>query len=342
MNFNLQDWISTIESSTLSQKDKAERKYFVKRAYDNGVPVIINNKHLSLLLGLKVGILSNMVKRPASFYRSFKIPKRSGGLRDIVTPYASLLEVQQWILQNILSKFEIHKSAYAYVKGRNVAQNAYQHIGADEMLKIDLKDFFPSIKIPRVRELFKRLGYSKEIAYYLSSLCCLNGSIPQGAATSPTISNIILYNLDKRLSKLSEMYNLTYTRYADDIAISGYEIPNDFDVFIEEILEEEGFQVNADKSRYYYGKQRKLITGVVVKNDSIGLPKSFRREIKQQVHYLLKYGIMDQVKRYNDIYYIDRILGRLYYWKQIEPNNNYILKSIKEIKGKYSKTMKSL
>lgn len=342
MSYTINDWKKTIETSNLSKIEKIERMQYVESAFKNKVPIIIDTKHLSKLLGLKIGVLTSMVQSPSSFYREFKIPKKKGGYRDIVTPYKSLLEVQQWIAKHILSCFEIHPSAYAYVKGKNIAQNAKLHIGSSEMLKIDLKDFFPSIKIPRVRELFKRLGYNKEVTYYLSKLCCLKEQLPQGAASSPLISNIILFNLDKRLFKFASNNQLIYSRYADDLVFSGDAIQSDFRILVAMNIQDEGFSLNPDKTIEYSENQRKLITGVVVKKDSIRLPKDLRREIKQQAHYILKFGILDQVKRYNDIFYIDRILGRLSYWKQIEPKNEYVINTSKEIILMYKETMNNI
>lgn len=334
-NYSIKDWEESLENSSLPAKERAEKLFYVRKAYENNVPVILDLEHFSGLLGLKAGVFTNMIRKPASFYRTFTIPKRKGGLREIVTPQASLLKVQQWICENILSTFEIHNAAYAYVAKRNVAQNALLHMGCDEMLKIDLKDFFPSINIKRVRELYNRLGYSKEIAGYLSYLTCLNGTIPQGAGSSPMISNIILQNLDKRLNNFAQNQGVVYSRYADDLIFSGEQIPLNFKAIVIQNINSEGFTVNNEKVKEYSINHRKLVTGILVKKDEIRLQKSKRREIKEQVHYIEKFGILDQISRYNDIYYIDRILGRLGYWKQIEPNNEFVKYHLKKIKTMY-------
>lgn len=340
--YNIQDWEILISSSALSPKEKDGKIDLARNAFENDVPVILDLEHLSILLGIKSGVLNNMINKPASFYRQFKIPKKRGGLRDIVTPHTSLLEVQRWIAFNILSRFEIHDSAYAYVKSKNVAQNSSVHLGCTEMLKIDLKDFFPSITFPRVRELFKRLGYSKEITYYLTNLCCLNNSIPQGAATSPIISNVILLNLDKRLNNLCSNNNIRYSRYADDLIFSGADSVLKFKNLFEKNIKSEGFRINELKTKEYHSMHRKMVTGIVVGSDKISLPKSKKREIRQEVYYLLKYGILEQSKRFNDIFYVERILGRLSYWKQIETENDYVLKSIATIKIMNKELIKKL
>ena len=337
--YKISDWEKVILKSDLTEKEKVEKVFFVKKAFEHNVPVILNLEHFSSLLGIKVGVLTNMIRKPASFYRKFTIPKRKGGFREIVTPHKSLLSVQQWICKHVLSSFEIHSVAYAYVKNKNVAKNATLHIGCNEMIKIDIKNFFPSINIARVRELFNRKGYSKEISAYLAYLCCLDGSIPQGAGSSPLISNIILYNLDKRLYKLSENNGVVYSRYADDLVFSSDKFHHEFKNIVISNIKDEGFTINYEKLKEYSESHRKLVTGILIKKDQIRLQKSVRKEIKEQVYYILRYGVLDQVKRYNDIYYIDRVLGRLWYWKQIEPNNKFVKTSIKKINDNYKKIL---
>lgn len=205
------------------------------------------------------------------------------------------------------------------------------------MLKIDLKNFFPSISIARVRELFKRVGYNKDTSYYLSSLCCLNESLPQGAATSPIISNIVLKTLDNQIGRICSKQNIVYSRYADDLVFSGEIVPQNLERWIKSTINKLGFVVNDTKTTFYGNTSRKMVTGIIVGEEKIRLPKYKRREIKHQVYFLKKHKIKDQVKRYNDIFYVDRVLGRLSFWKQIEPENQFVLKSIKDIKKMYKK-----
>nr|WP_152557913.1 retron St85 family RNA-directed DNA polymerase [Nonlabens ulvanivorans] len=280
-----------------------------------------------------MGVLASMIKAPKSFYRTFKIPKKRGGTRTIVTPHNSLKEIQRWILDNILSQFMIHEAAFAYEVKKNVAMNASIHLGQDEMLKIDLKDFFPSIKSPRIRELFTRVGYSKEVSYFLNALCSLDGCLPQGAVTSPKISNIILYYLDKNLSTLCHNNEVKYSRYADDLVFSANELPINLKSIVSSSIIENGFEINYAKLTEYSSEQRKLVTGIVIKEKGLTLPRSKKLSIRNDVFFLLKYGIEDQIQKYNDIFYLDRVQGRLSYWKQIEPNNKFVLDSIDKLKS---------
>lgn len=333
--YKINEWVELIKESTLDSDEKKLRIENVKYAYANNVPVILNLDHFSALTGIKTSVIRKMIYSPKSFYRRFTIKKKRGGFREIVTPHKSLLEIQQWISLNILSTFPIHDAAYGYVKSRNIAKNATLHVGCREMLKVDLKDFFPNIGIARVRELFKRVGYSKEITYFLSKLCCLDEALPQGAATSPIISNIILKTLDRKLADISNKQKLIYSRYADDLIFSGQAIPHNIELDVKNTIVLCGFKVNDEKTTFYNRTTRKMVTGIVVGNESIKLPKYKRREIKHQVFFLKKYKIQDQIRKYNDVFYVDRVLGRLSFWKQIEPNNKFVSNSIEEIKIMY-------
>ncbi|MDC6353283.1 MULTISPECIES: reverse transcriptase domain-containing protein [unclassified Robiginitalea] len=337
--YSLDEWFNNIDESDLSSEKKELRKRDVAIAFKNEVPVIIDIDHFASLLGIKKGVLSNMIHAPNKFYREFSIPKKLGGSRKIETPHKSLLEVQRWIIRYILSKFSIHDAAFAYVKKRNAILNAGNHINSNEAFIIDLYNFFPANLASKVRQIFSSVGYNKDISFFLTNLCCLNGSIPQGAASSPIISNILFFDLDRKLTEASNSLNIKYSRYADDLAFSGESISKDFKKDVYSIIEDGGFLVNQDKIRQYVDGQPKIVTGIVV-GSKLRLPKKKRRLIKQQVHYILKYGVLNNIKRYNDLFYIDRVLGKLNFWRQVEPDNPYVTKSISQIKSMFSEVLK--
>ena len=332
MDYRLEDWYHFLNDFDIALGEKEIILKQVEISYKFGVPVILDLNHLSLLLGVKLNVLVSMINSPKSFYRTFKIPKRSGGVREIVAPRNSLLECQQFIAKEILSSFKINNSAYAYRKKLNIMKNAENHIGQDYMLKIDLKDFFGHIKINRVRELFNRVGYNKDIAYYLSKLCCLDDKLPQGAGSSPLISNIILKSMDNKFEELTEKYNWKYSRYADDLVFSSSTpIFPSLIQHIRKIIKVEGFVINEEKTRLYDPETNKIVTGLFVGKDRIRLPKRKRREIRQEVYFLKKNGILKQVEKNKDLFALERILGKLYFWKQVEPDSEFVLKSIKEM-----------
>ncbi|WP_330443035.1 reverse transcriptase family protein [Flavobacterium sp. C4GT6] len=304
----------------------------------NKVPIIFEFDHLSLLLGRQIDYLASVINSPDNHYTSFNLLKRTGGSREITIPYPALLEMQYWIYNNILKKISIDSSAHGFAKKKSIITNAKVHIGQEEILKLDLKDFFPSININRIIHIFKSLGYSNHISFYLASICSYNKSLPQGSPTSPQISNIVAKKLDKRLISLSKKLNLKYTRYADDLTFSGKHISVKTIEYITEIIIDEGFEVNKHKTRLYKKPGKRIITGVSVKKDSINIPSTYKRNLKQELYYIFKYGYEShiskkKIKKYN---YLLSLIGKVNYWLSIEPDNHYAINAKIELEKIYS------
>lgn len=290
---------------------------------EKGVPVIYDLDHLCALLGLKKYYVTSVIFCSNAYYREFRIKKRSGGYREIRAPYPSLLYMQNWIYREILLKCKVNATAHGFVKKRSILTNANVHKGQPFLLKMDLKDFFPSISINWVVQVFKDIGYTNNVAFYLASICCLDHALPQGAPTSPMLSNIVASFMDKRLYKLCQEYGYKYTRYADDIAVSGKFISPTFIEVISNTIKDCGFEVNKKKTRLYGDKGNKIITGISLANNGVRVPRNYRRELEQEIYYILKYGYDAHVKR-NKIKksnYLQSIIGKLNFWLMVEPQN---------------------
>ncbi len=242
---------------------------------------------------------------PIDHYSHFSIPKRSGGTRAISAPRPYLKAAQAKILAEILGRVEVHEAAAAFLPGRNIADNALQHAhsaegGPSVVLRIDLKDFFPSITFNRVAGVFASLGYNAGISTLLALICTesprveanFDGQksfvalgerfVPQGAPTSPALTNLLCRRLDTRLRGMAKYYDFTYTRYADDLVFSSPQpdarvISLQRGVF--KILEAEQFTVNPDKVAIMRRGSRQSVTGVVV-NGELG-PRLSRRDLKR-------------------------------------------------------------
>ncbi|HDR9803610.1 TPA: retron St85 family RNA-directed DNA polymerase [Burkholderia cenocepacia] len=293
------------------------------------LPVIFEFDHLSAILGINRQYLANMVASPESFYREFHIPKRSGEKRLIRAPHQSLLFCQRWILSNILYKIKIHRSAHGFVPGASIKSNAEPHIGSAMLLKMDLRDFFPSIPKSWVFNLFSDLGYAGNVSYYLASLCCFGDSLAQGAATSPAISNIVLKSLDNRLRRLTEKVNLKYTRYADDLTFSGNFIHCSFPSIVKNIVSEYGLSINDHKTRLKSHHGTRIVTGVSICNNTLSAPRQFKRKIKNEIHFIEKFGILSHMS-HNRIFnpnYLQSLLGRISFWLYLEPENNEAIRA---------------
>jgi retron-type reverse transcriptase len=296
---------------------------YAKRLQEKDFPVIFEFEHLSLLLGLNIDPLSRMVASPNNFYREFYIPKRNGGKRKILAPHESLLSAQRWILENILEKVKIHEAAHGFCRGKSIKSNASIHLGSDCLLKMDLKNFFPSIPISWIINVFKDIGYAPNVAYYLASLCCHNEVLAQGASTSPALSNIILKSLDNRLSKLAENSLLRYSRYADDLTFSGKKISHSFSNVVSSIVLDYGLEINSEKTRLKLHHGSRIITGISISGKRLSVPCKFKREIKNEVFFIKKFGILSHKanRKITNPNYLHSLLGKISFWLYVEPDD---------------------
>jgi len=324
---SVREWKLFFEQKGLSNNVIQQYLFYISKLLDNNVPIIFDFNHLTLLLGRQNSYLASVINSPTNHYTSFNLKKRSGGLREITIPFPALLEMQYWIFHNILRNVPVHSSAHGFSHKKSIITNSKIHVDQKQLLKIDLKDFFPSINLSRIIQVFKRLGYPNQISFYLATICSFNGYLPQGAPTSPYLSNIISFVLDKRMIALSKKFDLKYTRYADDITFSGDEIPAKFIKYVTNIVVDRGFKINQEKTRLYKNKSKRIVTGISVIGKEIKLPRTYKRELKQELHYIFKYGYYSytskkKIRKYN---YIFSVIGKVNFWLSIEPKNEYAL-----------------
>lgn len=322
-----QNWEEFFKSRGIKESYIELYLQYIKSIDKNDLPVIFEIEHLSHMIGIKYPEINSLIYGTKNFYRNFKIPKRNGGVRIIDSPYPSLMKCQRWIYTNILLKLSVHHCAYAYKKDTSIVKNASQHLGNECILKIDITDFFSSIKINWVINLFSRLGYSKKISFSLAALCCLHNKLPQGAVTSPCLSNILLYSLDERLFRLSVKLKLKYTRYADDIVFSGDNIHPNTIIYIRSIIDSFGFSINERKTKLLNNKKRKIITGIDISNNNLSLPRKTKRELRKSFHYINKFGLIGHMNslKIKNPNYIQSLEGKVRFWLQIEPDNKEAL-----------------
>lgn len=247
-----------------------------------------------------------------SHYIRFKIPKKTGGQRLISAPMPRLKEAQTWILATILEKIPVHQAAHGFRAGHSIVTNAEPHLGKEVILNVDLKDFFPSVSYRRVKGLFSSFGYSEAVATLFALLCTepdiekveLDGKtyyvtqtrrhLPQGAPTSPAITNLLCRNLDYKLYCFAEKLGFTYTRYADDLTFSasneavkkvGYILKK-----LEEIVKKEGFEVNQEKTRILRYSRQQEVTGVIV-NEKLNVSRKVLRNFRATLYQIEKDGL---------------------------------------------------
>jgi retron-type reverse transcriptase len=250
-----------------------------------------------------------------SGYVEFEIAKAKGGTRRIAAPRAKLRKVQRALLDQILAKVPTHDACHGFVVGRSTVSNATPHLGAAIVVKLDLKDFFPTVHYRRVKGLFVQLGYSAPVAAVLAGLTTYRpklpsgevvwpGILPQGAPTSPAIANLCCRRLDARLAKLAAKYGATYTRYADDLTFSFRQQPDvqlgRFLWWVDGICDAEGFVERPDKRRILRAKHQQRVTGLVV-NAGVHVPRADRKRFRAILHNCERNGLASQVKAGTDI-----------------------------------------
>lgn len=327
---------------------------YINSLTDRGLPPILSFKHLSDTLTIPAQLLYFMSFETHLFYKEFSIPKRSGGFRKISAPSLNLDEVHRWILEKILNVFTPNFSdcVIGYIQKKSIVDHIKPHIHSKQLIKFDLKNFFPSINSTDVTNIFLELGYTKSVSRIFSALTTVNNALPQGACTSPVISNIHMRKFDDHFLKFCKKNNLIYTRYADDMVISG---DGPFESILPELKKKFinfGLTLNHSKTRIYKNEsQVRFITGLILKNGLIRLPKEMRRRIRAQCHlFITKFDEITSTgldlniekipKSYRDKELIsdptfaDRIIGKLNFWLQIEPNNIYAITMKNLIKTK--------
>lgn len=320
MNLDWQNYLDMAYSSTSSKK---ELIVYANRLDATGLPVIFDFYHLCYIIGLSPLIVNKMLNSTNKFYREFSIPKRRGGVRIISTAYPSLQSCQKWIKKNILDTIKVHDCSYSYTKNKSIVDNANVHVNHPVLYKLDLEDFFKNIPIKRVVSVFRHCGYNHKVSYYLAKLCTLNGSLPQGACTSPQLSNIICKRLDNRLNSFAQKHRLVYSRYADDICLSGKFIGGFIRMVVNEIIQSERFQVNKLKEKLIIGNdKKKVITGLTVSPDGVKVQKAYKKELKLTIFKYLKYreGLSVDSGKFHPLFK-EQLIGKLNFWKMVESNN---------------------
>lgn len=240
---------------------------------------------LSACLGVSPKILSQIANAPTRHYRTFEIAKKSGGVREISSPRV-FLRVIQWFLDDfIICRLPVHSSVNSFSYRRSVLTNALPHVGQRFVGSIDIEDFFGSVTTEAVFNLLRSSGFKNRESRLISSLLTKGNSLPQGAPTSASLSNSILYRFDEDLSQFCTLSGAIYTRYADDITISAGEISDVSKCinFARELLKRYGLRVNEKKTRISSQGSQQNVTGVVV-NSRAQPSRLKRRRLRAKFH----------------------------------------------------------
>lgn len=308
---------------------------YAEPLYNKRLPIIYNLSHFSALVGYNSKFIRRAIKTNHTkfFYRKYSIPKKNGKLRFINEPLPSLKEIQKWILDNILNNIPISAYAKAYTFNRGIKDHVKYHKNQKSVLTLDIENFFNNITSDKVEKLFIDKGYSPLVSNLLSRLCTLNNSLPQGAPTSPRISNILMLSFDNEISNYckpklidGKTVQIKYTRYADDLAFSGEFEMEDITKLVNRELKKLGLNLNKDKTIEKRENQQQIISGIVV-NKKIQVPRNKRDELRQSMYYIEKYGLENHLAKIEctKSNYISHLLGIANYIVYINPNDKKTL-----------------
>lgn len=285
-------------------------------------------------------------------YKRFEITKKRGGIREIYAPATSLKIIQQKLNQVLQSVYNTKPSAHGFLPGKSILTNALPHVKKRYVLNLDLKDFFPSINFGRVRGLFMHTPYNRnhEVATTLAQICCFNGYLPQGAPTSPIVSNMLCAKLDSQLQKLAKEHRSTYTRYADDITFSTSrpKFPTGLAFFsndtgkleigdeLKTTIQENGFEINERKNRLQPYSKRQEVTGITV-NLFPNVRRDYVRDLRGMLHawqvygldaaeatYRAKYAGKHPEKERDNLSFKKVVQGKLNFLKMVKGENNRV------------------
>lgn len=278
-----------------------------------GLPTLETPAQIAKAMGITVPELRflsfSRTTSTVNHYVRFEIPKKTGGMRRISAPMRRLKAAQHWLLENILDKVSLHDAAHGFRADRSIVTNARPHVGADVVLNVDLKDFFPTLSYNRIRGMFRGLGYGEAAATIFALIASepevdeveLDGQtfyiangvrrLPQGAPTSPAITNIVCRRLDARLAGAAAKLGFTYTRYADDLTFSGPRTASPGKMLhqLRFIVGAEGFAEHPTKTRVLRRGRRQEVTGVVV-NQKLGVERETLRKFRALLFQIGKDG----------------------------------------------------
>jgi RNA-directed DNA polymerase len=327
--------------------------------------------HLCHFSGANYHFLRRVIKRQIDCYDVYTIPKRRGGSRYISAPINELKEIQRWINKFVLSNIKPHWRCFSYHSEASIYDAATEHCGSKWLIKLDIENFFDSVSEITVYKLFRDLGYKPLLSFELARISTIMpssinekmiekwvnyntksdefsysrrnvkffGRLPQGAPTSPSISNLVFKEIDENFQNFAENNNLTYTRYADDICFSSYE--KNFNRegaqrvirYCSNILRSNGYATKKVKTKIIPPGVRKVVLGLNVDHDKPKLTKVYKKRLESHIWGIEKFGAIEHAKhkKFDSVFgMLEHVLGLINHAKLVE--HGYAV----EIKNKFN------
>ena len=280
-------------------------------------------------LGFSAKTLYGLSNNLEKHYHNVLIPKRDGSKRKLSVPDLILKRVQRSIADNILVQYPVSKYAKAYKIGGSVQHNAQPHVGKKKILKLDIEGFFDHILYSQVENIvFCEEKFAEPIRVLLTMLCYYKESLPQGAPTSPAITNIVMYDFDQTVGAFCNDRGISYTRYCDDMTFSGDFDEREVIAFVKGELCKLGLFLKNRKTAVVPASKRQTVTGIVV-NEKLNITKEYKKNIRQEMYYIQKFGVEDHLKRMDVAdkqQYVLSLRGRIAFVLQTTPNDGEFVK----------------
>ncbi len=259
-------------------------------------------------LGIADAELKKIKYYRLQMYQKFDISKSNGKTREILAPDLRLKHLQRQLLPLLEQLYRVRNPVHGFVKDKSVVSNARAHLGRKHMLNLDIEQFFPTIKEARVVGVLTSIGVDEEVAEMIGDICCVQAHLPQGAPTSPVLSNMVCFRLDRELLSYAKKTRCIYTRYADDVTLSSYQPmtalfqglaahpgnlnPEVLDPELVGIFTGNGFSINASKAHYSDRHSRRMVTGIKV-NELLNVDRRFIRSIRAMLHSVEQGGLTE-------------------------------------------------
>ena len=280
-------------------------------------------------LGISAKMLYAVSNNLGKHYHRAKLPKRNGGCRNLSVPDEVLKGIQKRITEVLLIHMPVSRYAKAYRFGSSTLRNASHHVGKQVVLKLDILHFFDSIRYSTVKDkAFPEEIYAEPLRILLTLLCYYKDALPQGAPSSPSITNIILYAFDELVGQWCQERDIAYTRYCDDMTFSGNFDPAEVIRFVRPELKKMGFLLNEQKTKVQRPGQQQSVTGIVV-NEKLSIPADYRRKLRQELYYCRKFGIREHLQKtgleMTEDTYRMQLLGKVNYVLQVHPRDPEML-----------------
>ena len=280
-------------------------------------------------LGISAKTLYAVSNNISKHYHKVKLPKKGGGYRNLSVPDEVLKSIQRRIADVLLIHMPVSRYAKAYRFGSSTLRNAKHHVGKQVVLKLDILHFFDSIRYSTVKDkVFPEEIYAEPLRILLTMLCYHKDALPQGAPSSPAITNIILYELDEQIGQWCRERGIAYTRYCDDMTFSGDFDPAEVIRYVRLELKKMGFLLNEQKTRIQRPSQQQSVTGIVV-NEKLNIPADYRRNLRQELYYCRKFGIQEHLQKIGleipEETYRMQLLGKVNYVLQVHPDDRDML-----------------